>query len=214
MQIKSKKVALAAAVSGAAIAAALLAPTGAGAASGYTVSKGGSIKAVNSGNLVFVDTTSAQKPKLTCTKLTESGTAHKGSHKFVPKTYKSAKGLSAAASLTKNALSGCSNPVTGKATLKPSGTWSLGLSSKSKSGGTGYLYNVTSTVSAAGCSFTSKGAVYGSYSNSTGVFTGTKTAGLVLSKVSGASCGLVGVKNGDKAYLSGKVKVTPKVTVK
>jgi hypothetical protein len=215
LRIIGKRVALVTAVSGVCIAAAALLPATANAAAAtYTLSGGGKIKAVQSGSLVFVDTTSAQKPKLTCTSFTGSGTAKNGKHTVVPKTYKSAKGLNAAATLTKETLTKCTNSVVGAVTVTPSASWSLGLSAKSKTGGTGYLYNVTAKVSAAGCVFTSTGAVYGSYANKTGIFTGTKTAGLVLSKVTGSTCTLVGVANGDKAYLSGKVKITPKVTIK
>ena len=224
LQIKSKRVAIAVAVSGACLAAVTLAPTASSAATGYTVSKGGAVTATNSASLVFVDQTSQFKPKLTCPKASGSGTkekgfhasgsASKGSHKFVPKTYKSASGLSAAGSLTKVSLVGCSNPQTGVAKITQKSTWSLGFSSKTSSGAKGYLYNVSATVSASGCSFTSTGAVYGTYSNSTGVFTGSTTAGLTLSKVTGGTCSLLDIANKDKAYLSGQVKIAPKLTVK
>ena len=201
--------ALVAAVASAGIAATALMPVAADAVGTYTVSGGGTIHAAQSGNLVFVDTTSTSHPKLTCTTFHGSGTAVNGTHQFVPATYTSATGLSAAAKLTSRSLTGCTNPITGAATITPSNTWSLGISAKTLAGGAGYLYNVTAKVSAAGCVFTSKGAVYGKYVNSTGIFTGTTKAGLVLSGVTGASCALVGVANGDKAYLSGKIKVTP-----
>jgi hypothetical protein len=215
LQIKNKRMALVAAVASAGIAATALMPIAADAAAHtYTVSNGGKIKAAQSHNLVFVDTTSQSKPKLTCTKLTGSGSAKNGKHKFVPKTYTSATGLDPAGTLTKQSLTGCTNPIVGKVTITPSASWSLGISSKSKAGGSGYLYNVTAKVSAAGCVFTSKGAVYGTYTNKTGIFAGTTKAGLVLSKVTGNTCSLVGVANGDKAYLSGKVKITPAVHIK
>lgn len=204
-----------AAIAGAGIVATALMPVAAYAkATTYKITAGGTVKAAQSGNLVFEDTTSSSHPKLTCTKFTGSGTAFKGKHHFVPKTYHSATGLDAAATLTKRSLSGCTNPITGKAVITPSKSWSFGFSSRSSSGGSGYLYNVTANVSAAGCVFDSKGAVYGTYSNSTGIFTGTKTAGLVLSNVHGSSCALVHIANGDKAYLSGKIKVTPAFHIK
>ena len=59
-----------------------------------------------------------------------------------------------------------------------------------------------------------KGAVYGKYINKTGIFQGTTKSGLVLSNVTGGSCALVGAANGDKAYLSGKIKLTPAFHVK
>jgi hypothetical protein len=189
------------------------------AATTYTVSSGGTIKAAQSGNLVFVDTTASSHPKLTCTKMTGSGTAKNGKHKFVPKTFTSATGLDPAGTLTKQALTGCTNAIVGKTTITPSASWSFGISSKISShgtvtGGNGYLYNVTAKASAAGCVFTSKGAVYGTYTNKTGIFAGAKKAGLVLSKVTGNSCALVGIASGDKAYLSGKIKVTPAFHIK
>ena len=210
LQIKSKRIALVAAVASAGIAATALIPIAAdAAATTYRVTNGGAITAKQSGALVFVDTTSTSHPKLTCTTFHGSGTAVNGTHQFVPKTYTSSTGLDAAAKLPTRSLTGCTNPITGAATITPSNTWKLGISSKTTAGGAGYLYNVTATVSAAGCSFTSKGAVYGAYTNSTGIFKGTTKAGLVLSNVTGVTCSLVGVANGDKAYLSGKIKFTP-----
>jgi hypothetical protein len=207
--------ALVAAIAGAGIAATVLVPIAAdAAATRYKVSVGGSIKVAQSGNLVFVDTTSTQQPKLTCTKLTGSGHAVNGTHHFVPKTYTSATGLDPAASLTSESLTGCTNPITGTAHITPSKTWSFGISSLTTSGGVGYLYNVAAKVSAAGCSFNSNGAVYGKYTNSTGIFAGTTRAGLVLSHVAGNTCIALDVQNGDKAYLSGKIKVTPAFHVK
>jgi hypothetical protein len=222
LQIKSKRMALVAAVAGVGIAATALMPIAANAAgTTYTVSSGGTIKAAQSGNLVFVDTTSTSKPKLTCTKMTGSGTAKNGKHKFVPKTFTSATGLDPAGTLTKQSLTGCTNPIAGKTTITPSKSWSLGISSKISShgtvtGGNGYLYNVTAKVTTVGhiCDFSSKGVVYGTYTNKTGVFSGTKRAGLVVSNVTGPSCSLVGIANGDKAYLSGKVKITPAFHIK
>ena len=215
MQIKSKWMALVAAVAGAGIAATAFMPIAADAhATTYKITAGGKIKAAQSGNLVFVDVTSKSKPKLTCTKFTGAGSATNGTHHFVPKTYTSATGLDAAASLTSQSLTGCTNPITGKAKITPSAHWALGISAKTSTGGTGYLYRVTAHVSAAGCAFDSKGAVYGTYTNSTGIFKGTTKAGLVLSNVTGGSCALVGVKNRDKAYLSGKIKITPAFHIK
>jgi hypothetical protein len=214
LQIKSNRMAIVAAVASAGIAAAVLVPIAADAATRYRVTSGGSIKVAQSGNLVFVDTTSTSKPKLTCTKLTGSGTAVNGKHTFVPKTYTSATGLDPAATLTKESLTGCTNAIVGPVTITPSKSWSFAMSSLTTSGGAGYLYNVTAKVSAAGCVFNSKGAVYGKYTNSTGIFAGTTRAGLVVSNVTGNTCSLVGVQNGDKAYLSGKIKVTPAFHVK
>lgn len=215
MQIKSKWMALVAAVAGAGIAATALMPMAADAAgTRYKVTNGGAIKVANSGTLVFVDTTSTSHPKLTCTTLKGSGTAFGGRHHFVPKTYTSPTGLDPAATLTKESLTGCTNPITGPATITPSKSWSFGFSALTDTGGVGYLYNVHAKVSAAGCTFNSKGAVYGKYTNSTGIFSGTTKAGLVVSNVTGNSCALVGVANGDKAYLSGKIKVTPAFKVK
>ena len=215
MQIKSKRMALVAAVASAGIAATALMPVAADAAvTMYKVTNGGAIKAAQSGNLVFVDTTSSSHPKLTCTTMTGSGTAANGKHKFVPKTYTSATGLDPAATLTKRTLTGCTSAIVGAVTITASKSWSFGMSSRTTTGGVGYLYNVTASVSAAGCVFTSKGAVYGPYTNSTGIFAGSTKAGLVLSNVNGDSCSLVGVANGDKAYLSGKIKVTAAFKVK
>lgn len=215
MQISFKPMALAAVVAAGACVGALAFASAGSAATGYTLTPGGSVKAVNSGTLTFVDTTSTSKPKLTCSTFTASGTAKKGAHKYVPATYPNkTTGLNPAVSLPKRTLTGCTNTTVGAVTVTPSATWYLGLSKKSSTGGTGYLYNVTATVSAAGCKFTSTGAVYGTYANKTGTFSGTTKPGLVLSKVTGGTCGLVGVANGDKAYLSGKVVVSPKQSIK
>ena len=215
LQIKSKRMALVAAVASAGIAATALMPIAADAvATTYKITNGGAITAKQSGALVFVDTTSTSHPKLTCTAFTGSGTAFNGRHKFAPKTYKSGTTIAAAATLTTQSLTGCTNPITGAATITPSNSWSFAFSSRTTGGGVGYLYNVTAKVSAAGCVFNSKGAVYGTYTNSTGIFKGTTKAGLVVSNVTGASCALVGVANGDRAYLSGKIKITPAFSVK
>jgi hypothetical protein len=209
--------ALVAAVASAGIAATALMPVAADAAvTMYKVTNGGAIKAAQSGNLVLVDTTSSSHPKMTCTKMTGSGTAVNGKHKFVPKTYTSSTGLDPAATLTKQTLTGCTNAIVGAVTITTSKSWSFGMSSRTTTGGVGYLYNVTAKVTTKGdiCDFTSTGVVYGTYTSKTGIFTGSTKAGLVLSKVKGPSCSLVGIANGDMAYLSGKIKVKPPFHVK
>lgn len=217
MQFTSKRLIVAAAASSVCAAVLAFAPASS-AATGYTVTPGGAVTGANSGSLTFVDTTSSSKPKLVCTKFTGSGTATKGSHAFVPATYPGmTTGLSPAGSLAKEALTGCTNSTVGNVTVTPTGTWYLGISSTTSTGGKGYLYNVGATVSAASgsCTFTvSNGAVYGAYTNSTGVFAGTTTPGLTIAGVTGSACSLVGIKNGDKAYLSGKVKLSPIQTIK
>lgn len=218
MQLKSKRIAIAAAASGACIAAVISMAPASTAAGTYTVSPGGSVTATNSGSLTFVDTTSSSKPKLVCTKFTGSGTASAGSHAFAPATYPGkTTGISAAGSLPTKSLTGCTNSVVGNVTVTPTATWYLAASSVTSTGAKGYLYNVAASVSAASgsCKFTvANGAVYGTYTNSTGVFAGTTQAGLTIANVTGSSCSLVGIKNGDKAYLSGNVKLSPIQTLK
>jgi hypothetical protein len=215
---KTKAIALGAAAAGVAAIIASAAP--ASAATNYTVTPGGAVKAANVGNLVFTDTssTSATKPKLTCTKFNASGTAVAGGHAFVPVTYPgSPTGLDSAGSFTPTgtSLTGCTNPIVGATNVTPSGTWKLGVSSKSGTTATGYLYGVTAHVAAASgtCQFNAAGAVYGTYSSTTGKFTAATTSGLKITGVTGTSCPLVGIHNNDLANLTGVVQLTPHIVI-
>lgn len=179
-----------------------------------------------SANLVFTDTTPLAKPKMTCTGFSATGSAVGGSYSFLTNPYPgSDAGLTSPASTTPTgtSFSGCSNMTLGAGVVGPLNTpWSLGCTAYTFSSGTtvngctGYLYpkgtsnpNLASvTATSASCTFNASGAVYGTYTNpvapaTNGTFVSDPTnSSLTVNSVTGSSCSLVHLANGDKANLS------------
>lgn len=218
MRFINKRTLAGLAATAAAVGICLTGMTGPAGATGtdYTVSPAGntSVTGTNSGNLVFQDTAAAAA-KMTCTSGTGNGVAYGGGHTYVPATPVAPyTGYDAAADLTSFSLSGCTNQVVGPVTVTPSTLpWHLACTATTATGCTGYLYGVSAHLVASTCSLTGTGVIYGSYTNATSSFTGSTTPGLTVSAVSGPLCAAVPVKNGDVAYLSGTVVISPAVSV-
>lgn len=206
----------------------------ASAAGTYTVSPSGttSVTVTNTTNLVFMDTTPLAKPKMTCTGFSATGSAVGGSYSFLTNPYPgSDSGLTSPASTspTGTSFTGCSNVTLGAGTVTPQNTpWKLGCTAYTFSSGTtvngckGYLYPTGTsnpnlaqvTATSASCSFNASGAVYGTYANpvapaTNGTFTSDPTqSSLTVNGVTGSSCALVHLANGDKANLSNNGSTT------
>ncbi|TQK69699.1 hypothetical protein [Nocardioides sp. SLBN-35] len=230
MRLKSSLNGLA--VVAASAAAVLAIPVGpASALVDYTVTSGGGTNAVtatNVGNLVFEDTYlgpfgTPGNPSMTCTTLSADGSVNPGGHAFTPTSPDPVTVTDAAGQVTpvSGDLSGCTNAVVGPVTLTPSGTWKLGLSSKSGNGGTGYLSGVQVHLygEAGGetCQADAIGTLKGAYDGTTGRLTiDASYEGLVLKNVTSSNpsapsplCNVVGIYEDDPATGSGIVQLTP-----
>lgn len=212
------------AASGAAVLAMPVGP--ASAAVDYTVTSGGSTNAVtatNVGNLVFEDTFlgpygSAGNPSMTCTSLSASGSVNPGGHAFTT----TPTVTDAAGQVTPGAgdLTGCTNIVVGAVTITPSGTWKLGLSTKTATGGSGYLSGVSvhlyGTAGGSFCEADATGSLKGTYNHTTGnLVLDPSFEGLTISNVNQTSglCDTVGIYDGDPATGAGTVNLAPAPTI-
>lgn len=225
MRLKSSLNGLA--VVAASAAAVLAIPVGpASALVDYTVTSGGGTNAVtatNVGNLVFEDTFlgpfgTPGNPSMTCTTLSASGSVNPGGHAFT--TTPTVTDAAGQVTPVSGDLSGCTNPVVGPVTITPSGTWKLGLSTKTATGGTGYLSGVSvhlyGTAGGQFCEADATGSLKGTYNHSTGnLVLDPSFEGLTISNVNqtGSLCDTVGIYDGDPATGAGTVKLSPAPTI-
>ena len=220
MRLIGKSVIVAAAAAGFCIAAA------AGSASAlpadYTVSPAGTtaITASSGTNtLVFQDATPGHtNAKLTCAPVgttaafNGSGSAIGGGHSYFTAPPSDPAATLATATLGSTAAP-CKNALVGNVTVTLSGfPWSLGCTLKTASGCNGFLFGVTAHLAATGCSLDASGRINGAYNN-TGSFVGNITSGLTVGGVTGALCSAIPVANGDVAYLSGTINISPAMTI-
>lgn len=222
MRHLSKRTLIGLAATAATIGICLSGLTGPAGATGtdYTVLPAGttSVTATNAGNLVFQDT-KAVGAKFTCTSATGSGSAYGGGHGYVPATPAAPYiGYDPALDLNSISLS-CTNSLIGPLSVTPSTLpWHLGCTATILSGGvvtgcTGYLYGISVNIVLSTCQFTLTGALYGSYDNASHTFTGATAPGLTISNTAGPLCPIFPFSNGDRMYMSGKLVLSPALTV-
>jgi len=196
----------------------------------YTVTSGGStndVTANNLGPLEFQDTYYGWNTgaAMVCDTLDADGEVFPGDHAFTT----GSTVTDAAGQVTPAAgdLDDCTNTVVGDVELTPSGTWKLGLSSKSGNGGTGYLSGVQVhlhgdvvdpvTGNTETCDADAAGTLKGTYDGTTGQLTLDHTYnGLTLTNVTSSNptapvplCDNVGIYEGDPAAGDGVVQLTP-----
>jgi hypothetical protein len=114
------------------------------------------------------------------------------------------------------ALTGCTNAVVGAVTFTVGGSWRLGMTSLSATGGTGYVSGLSAHVyyTAGGlfCEFDVAGSLKGEYDNATGNLTlDVGYEGLVLSGVNqtGGWCDTLGFYDDDPAVFAGTINLSP-----
>lgn len=175
----------------AAVAAVLALTAGPASAITYTVTVGGSgtgTHAANASmnNIAFTDVTHIPNTPGACT--TASGTGH---------VY-AGSSIDPVADVSSSAWSGCTIKGSIPITVTPSGTWKMHVTALTAGGATGYVDNVTATVTSPVCSFTLTGSFDGSWSNSGQTLTATNPAGTSHHLVTSGTVGCVGLgANGD-----------------
>lgn len=167
----------------------------------FSVSPGGSYSG-SAGTTTLKDTTSDNT--LTCTSATAAGTLKSGS------------GLSGTdiGTITSTTFNKCTGPLKLTFTVKQSGTWDVNITSNSGGVSTGFISNVSATLSGSGCTATVTGEADATYSNSTGVLTLAPVSGSghVLTVASASGC--LGVINtGDTTTFSGAYTISPTQTI-
>jgi hypothetical protein len=172
----------------------------ASSATTYTVSPGGKYTAT-AGKTTLKD--NQTKTSLTCKSASAAGVLKKG------------KGLAGAkiGTITKSSFNKCTGPLSLTFKVKQGGTWYLNVTSYSSKTGvaTGYISNISATLSGPSCSAKVTGEADATFTNKTDILSVKAVAKskhvLTISKVNGC---LSLIKNGNTSDFTGSYKIAPK----